>query len=91
MVPALAATVRGNLPQCLLAWTASVAILLSYVSGINLEDYSLQPYQQPTWARSLEFGLILLALGYDLIRRRWSSPRDGKDCERDSHISCTRT
>ena len=52
------------------AWTASVAVFLAYVTGLNLNDENLQPYQQPVWARPLEFGLILLALAYDLFRRR---------------------
>ena len=57
------------------AWTASVLILLSYVSGINLGDYGLQPYQQPVWVRVLEFGLIFVALAYDVLRHRLSTPR----------------
>ena len=52
------------------AWIASLAVLLSYVVGLNLNDYSLQAYEQPTWVRPLEFGMILLALTYDLFRRR---------------------
>ena len=56
------------------AWTASALILLSYVSGINLGDYGLQPYQQPVWVRVLEFGLILVALAYDLVRQRLANP-----------------
>ena len=52
------------------AWTASVAVFLGYVTGLNLNDGDLQPYQQPAWVRPLEFGLILLALAYDLFRRR---------------------
>ena len=52
------------------AWTASAVVLLSYVTGINLNAPDLQSYQQPLWVRSLEFGLILMALAYDLIRRR---------------------
>ena len=52
------------------AWTASVAVFLGYVTGLNLNDGDLHPYQQPAWARPLEFGLILLALAYDLFRRR---------------------
>ncbi len=55
------------------AWTASAAVLLSYVTGFNLNDPGLQSYQQPVWVRSLEFGLILAALAYDLIRRRLSA------------------
>ena len=54
------------------AWTASLSLLLSYVTGLNLQDYAMHPYGQPLWARGLEFGLILCGLGCDLIRRRWS-------------------
>ena len=53
------------------AWTASLAVLLGYVTGLNLQDYGMHPYGQPPWARGLEFGLILCGLGCDLIRRRW--------------------
>ena len=56
------------------AWTASVAVFLGYVTGLNLNDENLQPYQQPAWVRPLEFGLILLALAYDLFRRRATGP-----------------
>ncbi len=52
------------------AWTASMAVLLSYITGLNLADYTLQPYEQPVWARGLEFGLILLALAADVAVRR---------------------
>ncbi|MCY3969838.1 MAG: glycosyltransferase 87 family protein [Acidobacteria bacterium] len=51
-------------------WTASVAILLSYITGLNLPDYTLQPYEQPLWVRGLEFGLISLALAADIALRR---------------------
>ena len=56
------------------AWTASFAVLLSYVSGLNLQDYAMHPYGQPPWARCLEFGLILCGLGCDWVRLRH---RDG--------------
>ena len=52
------------------SWTASVAVLLSYVTGLNLQDYEMHPYAQPLWARWLQFGLILAGLGCDLARRR---------------------
>lgn len=52
------------------AWTASVAVLLGYVTGLNMQDYQMHPYAQPLWARWLEFGLIAAALGCDLVRRR---------------------
>lgn len=52
------------------AWTASVAVLLSYMTGLNMNDYNLQAYQQPTWVRLAEFGAILLALAWPLFRAR---------------------
>ena len=52
------------------AWTASLAVLLSYVTGLNLQDYEMHPFAQPAWARGLEFGLILGGLAFDLVRRR---------------------
>ncbi len=52
------------------AWTASVVVFLGYVTGLNLVDGELQPYQQPAWVRPVEYGLILLALAFDLFRRR---------------------
>ncbi len=69
------------------AWTASSAVLLSYVIGIHLGDYTLQAYQQPTWIRFLEFGLISLALAYDLIRRR----RAVGDLAPAAQVPCTKT
>ena len=52
------------------AWTASVAVLLSYVTGLNIPDYTLQAYEQPAWVRGLQFGLIGLALAVDVFLRR---------------------
>ena len=52
------------------AWTASGAVLFSYITFLNLQDYAMDPYAQPVWVRWLEFGLILAAVGYDLVRRR---------------------
>ncbi len=52
------------------AWTASVVAFLGYVTGLNLIDGEWQPYQQPAWVRPVEYGLILLALAFDLFRRR---------------------
>ena len=57
------------------AWTASFAVLLSYVTGLNLPDYTMQPYEQPVWARGLEYGLIFLALAVDAAVRRWKGIR----------------
>lgn len=47
------------------AWVASAAVLLSYATGLNLEDPSLTPYQHPAWVRPVEFGLITVALAVD--------------------------
>ena len=58
------------------AWTASVAVLLSYVTGLNLPDYTLQPYEQPVWVRGLQFGLIFLALAADFAARRRKGMRE---------------
>ena len=51
------------------AWVASFAVMLSYVTGLNLADSSLQAYEQPPWVFALEFGAILLALWLD-----WKTP-----------------
>ena len=51
------------------AWTASMAVLLSYLTGLNMSAYELHPYQQPLWARLLEFGLIGLALAWPVFGR----------------------
>lgn len=55
------------------AWTASVVVFLGYVTGLNLVDGELNPYQQPAWVRPVEYGLILLALAFDLFRWRLTS------------------
>ena len=51
------------------AWTASVAMLLAYVTGLNLDDMGLAPYAHPWWVRPVEFGVVALAFGWDLARR----------------------
>lgn len=50
------------------AWTASVAVLLSYAIGLNLPDSNLEAYQQPVSMIALEYILILLALIIDINR-----------------------
>ena len=55
------------------AWTASIAVLLSYITGLNLSDMDMHPFAHPDWVRPVEYGLILLALAYDLFRRRRKS------------------
>ena len=44
------------------AWVASFAVFLSYAIGLNMEGGNLAAYQQPVWAISLEYGLIVLAI-----------------------------
>ena len=56
-------------PSCW-AWTASLALLLSYVTGLNLGVFDFGPFAHPHWLRPLEFGLILAAVGVDVWRRR---------------------
>ena len=51
------------------AWTASVAVLLSYVTGLNLNDLQMDPFGHPFWVRPVEYGVILLAMAYDVFRR----------------------
>ena len=48
------------------AWTASVTFCLSYITGVTVDDGSLALYQQPLWARLIEYGAIALALVFDL-------------------------
>ena len=50
------------------AWTASVAVMLAYVTGLNLDDLQMDPFGHPVWVRPFEYGLILLAMAYDLRR-----------------------
>ena len=59
-------------PSCW-AWTASVALLLSYVTGLNLGVFDLEPFAHPHWLRPVEFGLILAAASVDVWRRRSSA------------------
>ncbi len=50
------------------AWTASVAVLLAYVTGINLDDLQMDPFGHPAWVRPVEYGVIGLAMAYDVRR-----------------------
>ena len=59
------------------AWTASVAVLLAYVTGLNLDDMGLEPYAHPWWVRPVEFGMVALAFGWDLARRSRDSLAPG--------------
>ncbi len=50
------------------AWTASCALLISYITGANLGTLELGPFAQPWWVRPLEFGLIFVAFCADLVK-----------------------
>ena len=54
------------------AWTASVAVMLSYITGLTLGDYGMQAYEHPWWVPPLEFGVVGLALLWDLVRNQRS-------------------
>lgn len=47
------------------AWTASIAILLAYASGINLSNSELGAYQQPAIYIALEYSIVFIALCWD--------------------------
>lgn len=51
------------------AWVASVSILLSYASGINLPHTELEPYEHSKWVLAVEFGIILLAASMQKSQR----------------------
>ncbi|MEM7099417.1 MAG: hypothetical protein AAF541_14230 [Pseudomonadota bacterium] len=50
------------------AWACSFAVVLSYVTGLNLNDTTLFAYQQPTWILMIEFTTIGIALWLDWQR-----------------------
>lgn len=58
----------------LTVWVSSVAVLLSYTTGLNLDAPHLAPYEHPPWVRPLEFGLIGLALIADRFLLRPRTP-----------------
>jgi len=51
-------------------WVASCAVLLSYFTGLNMDDPSLGSYEQAKWIKLVEFGMIALAIVFDVYRRR---------------------
>ena len=58
------------------AWIASFTIFLAYVTGINLNNSELELYQHNGWVIVVEFGLIALALLFDLIENRSTGQRN---------------
>ena len=51
-------------------WVASFSLLLSYATGLHLNDSALEAYQQPNWILLLEYGAIMAALAVDIWRYR---------------------
>ena len=44
-------------------WLASVMVMLAYVVGLNMESETLLgPYDQPTWARVMQFFVIFMSV-----------------------------
>ncbi len=54
--------------------TALAVVSLSYATGYNLGDPSLSAFEHPVWLRPLEFGLIGLAAGLDVLWKRAEKP-----------------
>lgn len=50
-------------------WVASIAVMLSYLTWLNLENYIHDPYALPLVVTGIEFGIIGLALLWDYRRR----------------------
>lgn len=63
------------LQPSLMAWVASVTVLLSYATGINTAKAGIELYEQPSWILVVEFGLIALAAAIDW-RWRWRGRRE---------------
>lgn len=55
-------------------WITSFALLLSYITGLNLESEALQAYQQPLWVPWIEFGIITIAISMEY--QPWISRRN---------------
>lgn len=60
------------------AWTASVVVSLSYAIGLHLVESGLGAYQINPYARTIELGLIALALAIDHRHRRFVMPRSDR-------------
>lgn len=52
------------------AWTLSLVVSLSYVTGINLIESDLNAYEIADWAYALEIAAISIALFYDYTNKR---------------------
>ena len=59
-------------------WITSAVVSLSYVTGLNIPDYDLAPYEVHGYARTAEYLAILLALALDFRAGRFAFPGPGK-------------
>ncbi len=57
------------------SWTASVALLMAYVTGLNLTTPEFGAYEHPPWLRWVEFGAIGLAGISESLRHQSDSTR----------------
>ena len=62
------------------AWTASVALFLSYIVGLHIPGSELQPYEMPLVVRLIEFSLIAIALVFDYRNRKISRRKIDQNC-----------
>ena len=62
----------ASMTPSLTAWVALGAVSLSYATALNLGLPGTEPFTHPAWVRPVEYGVILLALGGDLLRNRIS-------------------
>ncbi len=51
-------------------WVASCAVLLSYFTGLNMDNPNIASFEQALWVKPVEFGMIALAVLFDMYRRR---------------------
>ncbi len=49
-------------------WISSIALMLAYLTWLNLENYLNDPYSLPIWISLLQFSLITISLGIDAKR-----------------------
>lgn len=52
------------------AWTASVALMLSYCVGLHIPGSELDAYEMPVVVRIIEFSIIVTAVAFDFYRRK---------------------
>ena len=56
------------------AWLASLTLVFSYATGLQLSSADLEVYEHPPWALMVEFVPIALAIVITLIRKYGKSP-----------------